>query len=117
MPDRETRTTEPEGIAADVAAWVEGWVLPYLGEPALWPVLIALLGHVVVVLTPLMLAVWRVQSPAAALALAGALALTFWLSRVGWRIEQYPWLLAATALATWLSSFAFAVLCERTGIL
>jgi hypothetical protein len=55
MSDADTPSAnEPPGWPP----WVKR-VLLYANEPALWPVLFAIIGHVVVVLAPLLLAVFR----------------------------------------------------------
>jgi hypothetical protein len=49
----------PEGSWPE---WVEDWVLPYVDDFMLWPVAFALLAHVLVVIVPLILAVYRYGS-------------------------------------------------------
>lgn len=96
--------------------WVEQWVLPYLREPVLLPVLIALLGHVVVGLSPLMLAVWRTGNPAAIAALALLSAASVGLSLFEARSQRRPGAVTLTIAGTWLASVGVAVLAERTGV-
>lgn len=97
--------------------WVERWVLPYLSEPALAPVLIAVLGHVVVALAPLMLWAWRTGSGVAVallvIAAAASLALcTFEL----WRFRR-PRAVTLVLLGLWAASVAAAWFGERSGVL
>jgi hypothetical protein len=97
--------------------WMEQWLLPYLREPVLWPVLVALLGHVVVGLAPLMLVVWRTGNPTA-LVLLGLLSLGT-AGLVGFEALRFhrPGAVTLTCALTWLSSGALAWLGERTGVL
>lgn len=97
--------------------WIERWVLPYLREPALAPVLVALLGHVVVVLAPLMLWSWRTGSGVAAGLLVG-----LGLGSLGlcafelWRFRR-PGAVTLTLLVLWAVSVGAAWFGERTGVL
>jgi hypothetical protein len=93
------------------------WVLPYLREPALMPVLLALLGHVVVVLAPLMLAVWRVHSVEAALLLLLVAGGSVFPLRWECLDEGRPGGVSATVVLTWLASVAAAYFGDRTGVL
>jgi hypothetical protein len=98
-------------------AWFEQWVLPYLREPVLWPVLLAVMGHVVLVVTALELAVWRVRSIESgvvllALALGSAGATLFEVRRSG-----RPGPVTVTLALSWAASVGGAWLAERTGVL
>ena len=97
--------------------WVQEWVLPYLSEPALWPVLVALLGHVVVVIVPLMLAVARHGSVAAALALVGLLGGSVAVVRWEWRVHGRPSGVTVAVLSTWLMSLVSAWGADHLGVL
>jgi hypothetical protein len=44
---------------------VDKWVIPYLSDSTLWPVLVALIGHVVALLALIVLAAWRRPMPIA----------------------------------------------------
>ncbi len=105
-PREETRPSWP--------AWVEDWVWPYLSESMLWPVWIALLGHVVVVVAGMMLVAWRDGTPEAWIGLAvlglASAALAIWELRIDGR----PGGMSLSLLGTWLSSLALA---ESTGFL
>jgi hypothetical protein len=96
-------------------AWIEQWVLPYVREPVLRPVLIALLGHVVVVLVPVLLAVVRTRDGWAMGLLGAALALTAWAVWTELRAIGRPGAVALTAAASWLGTFGFAWLADATG--
>jgi len=97
--------------------WVEEWVLPYLREPALWPVLLALLGHVVVVIAPLCLAVARTGSGWALLGLLMLAAGSAWLCRWELSVRGRPGSVAATVGLTWLVSLVSAWGADRLGVL
>ena len=97
--------------------WLEQWVIPYVRDPVLWPVVIAVMGHVVVAVTALELAVWRVGSVGSGLivlALAvGSIAATGFETRRFGR----PGPVSLTLALSWAASIGFAWLAERTGIL
>ncbi len=114
-----SRLAGPDDEPPD-SAWppfLAKWVLPYLKEPALLPVLLALLGHVVVVLAPLMLAVWRVHSGWAAVLLVVAAVGSAFPIRWEWLDEGGPRGVSAVVVLTWLVSLAAAVFGGRAGIL
>lgn len=118
-PKPPLRLAAPDEVVPD-SAWpwfVEEWVLPYLYEPALFPVLLALLGHVVVVLAPLMLIVARVHHVGAALALLLAAAASSFPLRWEWNADGRPGKVAATVLLTWAFSAGAAVVGGRLGVL
>jgi hypothetical protein len=96
---------------------MEQWLLPYLREPVLWPVLVALLGHVVVGLAPLMLTVWRTGNSTAIFLLSVLLLGTAGL--VGFEGVRFhrPGAVTLACVLTWLSGGALAWLGERTGVL
>lgn len=95
--------------------WMENWVIPYVREPALWPVLLALLGHVVVALVPMMLATVRDQAGWAILGLLALSALSAWL--VGFEVRRFhrPRGVTLAVVSTWLVSVGLAWLADRTG--
>jgi len=102
------------------SAWppfIAQWVLPYLKEPTLLPVTLALLGHVVVVLAPLMLMLWRVGSLWAAVLLIAAAALSSFPIRWEWLDEGGPRGVSAVVVLTWLASVAAAVAGDHWGVL
>jgi len=55
---------EPEGDS-----WVDRWLLPFVRDSALWPILIVLLVHGTILLAPALILTFRDRSIGAALAL------------------------------------------------
>jgi hypothetical protein len=111
------RRPDPRPASSGWPDWLEQWVLPYLREPALWPVLVAIMGHVVVAVVALELALWRERSVGSgallALLLAGSgAATTFEIRRSG-----RPGAVTATLALSWAASVGGAWLAERTGLL
>ena len=92
-------------------------MLPYVREPALWPVALAVLGHVVVVLAPLMLAVHRVGSWLAAAALGGIAALTLVPVVHEVRVHGRPGAVFVALALTWVVSVAAAVGAGSAGLI
>lgn len=108
---------QPDPIVSGWPAWLEQWILPYLREPSLWPVLIAVMGHVVVVVVALELDVWREGSIGSGITLAALIAATaggcgFEVRRVGG-----PGALTYTLALTWAASVGGAWIAARTGVL
>ncbi len=100
-----------------VTDWVDTWVLPYFDREVLWPVLIALLGHVVVIVVPLMLAVYRVGSLTAVVGVLFSLSLSVAFCWFEVRHKGRPGSVVVAIALTWAASIGLAVLCERTGLL
>jgi hypothetical protein len=129
MPDRATRDRRGLRLIrpddeppppTQVGGWppfVEQWLLPYLREPSLWPVALAVLGHVVVVLVPLMLAVARVGSTGAGVALAGMGLASLAPMRWEWVSERGFGRATVTIVLVWCSSAAVAWAAGRSGLL
>jgi hypothetical protein len=97
--------------------FLERWVLPYLRDSTLWPILLVLVAHVVAFLAPLIL--WAARDGgAASLATVGAFAaLTgagFWLER---RQRGGIGAFSALLVCTWLLAGALAAVGHHTAIL
>jgi hypothetical protein len=82
---------------------VERALLPFLREPTLWPVLLAVIAHAVALTAPLMVVVWRDPTPGwpmiglivlAALSLAGV--------RVELRDRGRPGAICGLLASTWV---------------
>ena len=89
--------------------------MPYLEDSALWPVAFALLGHVVVVIVPVMLLVWRGSAPAWApllLLVSGSV----YLLHMEFQAKRRPGALTVAVLLTWGCSLPLAYVAESTGI-
>lgn len=61
MDDRPERDATPE--RDPVMGFLDTWAWPYLEETTLWPVLFALLAHVVVLIALVLLHAWRAVGP------------------------------------------------------
>lgn len=96
--------------------WIETWVLPYVREPTLWPVLVALLGHVVVGIVPLVLFVVRSGSVRGGLVLGGMVVGS--LGLFGFEVFRFrrPGAVSVVVGATWVVSLGLAWLADRTGV-
>ena len=97
--------------------WVERWVLPYVDIPALLPVLIAVMGHIVILVALVVLEAWRSRNP---FAIAAGVALLAGTSRVlveeGRRLRRLgP--LSATLAGGWAATIGTVMLAEHYGFL
>lgn len=104
MPDR----------SPPAPSWFEVWVLPYAREPVLWPVLLAILGHVVLLFAIGLLDLWRGEGFGAAV-----LSVALTLALVGWevRVARRPGALSISIALTWVAGVVLAVFSQRTGFL
>lgn len=114
MPDLHIAEETP---ATPWPEWVEKWVLPYLGETALWPVLIAVIGHVVALLTLVVLTAWREPLPIGAFGLGLMLVITSRLAWVEIRFYKRPGAMSGFIALCWALSFGGAIFAEHTGLL
>lgn len=108
-PDASDRPPKPRD-----PTWFEQWVLPYAREPVLWPVLLAILGHVVLLFALGLLRVWRGEGAGAAVLSA---ALTVGLVGLEVRAASRPGALAIALGITWALAVPLAMLAQRTGFL
>lgn len=112
MPD------EPDPDASvTLSDWTLDWVLAYVHQPNLWPVAVAILGHVVLLLTGLELIGWRTGSAVAWVALVALGGLTAWLAALEVRAYARPGGAWVALALTWAASVALAWFAERTGVL
>jgi len=96
---------------------VKDFVLPYLHEISLLPVLFALLGHVMIVVALVMVNAVRDQFLPAWGALFVLGAVSFGLMRFEFRVRRRPGAIAWAVLGTWIVSGIVAVIAGTTGVL
>jgi hypothetical protein len=97
--------------------WIDRWVLYWVREPTLWPILLVIVGHVVALVGPLMIWAARDGAPGSVATLVGLAALTGWGLAVEIRARSRPGLLAALLLSTWVLTAVCAWLAARNGLL
>jgi len=97
--------------------WVEEWVLPFIEDSGLWPVLFALLGHVVVLVAPVLLVAWRSRSGAGLAPLVLLVGLSVWLVRLDLARRRGIGPLSAMVGLVWVAGVGLAAVCEHTGVL
>jgi hypothetical protein len=97
--------------------WVERWVLPYVDIPALLPVLIAVMGHVVILVVLVVLEAWRSRNPFAIAAVVVLLAGTVRVVVEEWRRLRRIGPLSATLAAAWAATVGTAALAQHYGFL
>jgi hypothetical protein len=117
MSRREVRVPESTTQGEGWPVWVQEWVLPYLDDSVLWPVLFALLAHVALILVPLMLQVWRHGSFGGVIGLGWLFACTAYVVRMEHRaVGRFRGVSLVLGL-TWGLSLPLAWLCESTGVI
>ena len=100
----------------DWPPWVQTWILPYVEEATLWPVLFALLGHVAMLMAPMMLFVNRHGSVNSAVALIALALATAALIRFEVRYRRRPGGVTLSMVLTWGSAAAIAWLSDYYGV-
>jgi hypothetical protein len=96
--------------------FVARWILPFVRESTLWPVLLVLIGHASAFLVPVVLMGVRDRMLAPAAALLGAVGGTVSLVRYEIRCIGRPAALTGVAAATWLLAGVLAWLADRHGV-
>ena len=101
---------------SDWPEWVQTWILPYISEPTLWPVLFALLGHVVVIIAPMMLFVHRHNSVRSMILLSLLAVGSAALVRFEVKYRRLPGGVTLTVILTWLCSAGLAWISDYYGV-
>ncbi len=96
--------------------WARYWILPYLEDTALWPVLMAVLGHVVVLIVPLLVFAQRSGHPVAYLFLAALGFVSVQLVWVEVQALRRPGALTGVVVVTWGVSIPLASYTGQLGI-
>jgi hypothetical protein len=100
-----TEDEEPRGV--------DLWIMPYLRDSALWPVLIVLIVHVVAFGTPILLYAVRDQRPGPIIGVAILVLLSLrgfvWEIRTRKTFGAISWLI----VVSWISSFVAAYFANR----
>ena len=108
----------PEGMPADDEGdWLDVWVLPYIYEPTLWPVFVALAGHVVVLIVPVTLALIRTGDTTAGIALLIVIGLSGLAVRREWVRRKRLGALTVGTVLIWLASAGGIVLGLQPGVI
>ncbi len=114
MPDLQVADDAPTSPWPD---WFEKWVLPFLGETALWPVLVAVIGHIVALQTLILLTAWRQPLPLGAF---GAGLLLVISGRLAWTelsFYERPGPMTWFILLCWALSIVGAAVSGHYGLL
>lgn len=96
-------------------AWIDEWVLPYLENRALWPVWVAVIGHVVVAVAGIVLVGLRTGLPEAWIGVGLAVVGSAWLVVREARASG-PGGVTLTVVLAWLGALGLVGLAEATGI-
>jgi hypothetical protein len=113
-PDAGGRPPAPDPF--DGPSWIDRWLLPFVREPTLWPVLLVLLLHGAAFLAPLLLLLLRDGEASALVGLLPAVALSGAGVWAELRARRRAGALSGVVAATWLLGAGAAVVADRTGI-
>jgi hypothetical protein len=116
-PDLRAVPPPPPDERPSLPVAVETGFLVYVRDPNLMPVTLALFGHVAILITGLLLAVWRSASWLAGGALLVLAAATVSLVVIELRQAGRPSRAGVVFVGTWMLGLAVAWLAERTGFL
>ena len=109
-------TAAPEPEVPDEPRWMR-LARPYFEDSSLRPVLFALMGHVVVALVPLMLALVRHNDVIAAASLVLLMVLTGMVVRAEFKLGGRLGGFTVVAALTWVASVGLTWVCYETGVL
>lgn len=96
---------------------VERWVLPFVRESALLPVLIAIIGHFAIALAPLLLWAVRGRSPLGAVGVVIFLALSWEIASLDLKARRRPAALCVVVGSVWALAALAAWGGHRYGLL
>jgi hypothetical protein len=96
---------------------LERAILPFLREPTLWPVLLVIVGHAIVVLAPLLIFAWRDGSSGALTSLVLLAGLSIAAGGSELRARRRLGAIGGLAAVTWSLSAIAAWLAARAEIL
>jgi hypothetical protein len=97
--------------------WVERWVLPYVNIPALLPVLIAVMGHIVILVALVVLEAHRSRNPFAIIVTAMLAVGTLRVLVEEWKRLRRLGPLSATLAMGWAATIGTVALAEHYGFL
>lgn len=106
--------TEPVDTAP---AWYTTWVEPYLNDSALWPIVFAVAGHVMVLIVPVALIVFRTGNIGAGIVLAIMVVASLRLAAFEWQHRGGPRGMTLVLVLTWLASAGMIALALETNFL
>ena len=92
-------------------------MLPYVDIPALLPVLIAVMGHIVILVALVVLEAWRSRNPFAILMVLALLAGTVRVLVEEWRRLRRLGPLSATLAGGWAATIGTVALAQHYGFL
>ncbi|MEZ4316934.1 MAG: hypothetical protein R3F61_05510 [Myxococcota bacterium] len=114
-PDTDAATPALESPAG-WPPWVQQWVMPFLQESGLWPVLVAILGHVVILIAPMLAALSR-GNRAMSLPITVVVMVSFWLCRTEYEATGRLRGVTLVVVLVWLASIALGAVAGHYGIL
>lgn len=97
-PDSDPPSAER---SEEEGGWADQWVWPFLREPVLWPVAVAIIGHVVLVQAWLLVEVWRAAAPQHTAAFGVLVVMSVGLVHGELRSRRRPGAVAFTVVASW----------------
>jgi len=100
----------------DWPEWVQTWILPYINEPVLYPVAFALIGHVVMLIAPMMLFVHRHRSTNSIVILTLLAVGSAALVRFEFKYRRMPGPVTVVVALTWMSSAGLAWISDYYGV-
>ncbi len=97
--------------------WVDRWVIPFMGESVMWPILVAVVGHLATLLALLLLVGWRKPVPFGLFGVGLALLVTARLAWVELGFYRRPRHLTGFLVGSWILAVGIAVVGARLGVL
>jgi len=112
--------THVDDVPAPEASTEPRWMRftrPYMEDASLRPVLLAFIGHVVILLVPVMLAVWRTQNLPAVGTLIIMLVGSGMIANTERQIRGRLGAFSLVLLLTWIAGVALSWVCLVTNVL
>ena len=97
--------------------WYVTWVEAYITDPALWPVVFAIAGHITILIVPVLLGVIRTQHPVYIVVLLGMVLASLEVVRFEVQYRRRPKGMSLVVLLTWLAALPITWIALDTGFL
>src|SRR5215472_14975664 len=109
MDERE----DLDNLSDERLAFTERWIMPFVREPLLWPVMVVLVAHGIAFLAPIQILAIRDRRIAALAALSALLVLSGTAVRRELARIHRPGVVCALLGVTWVFAAVLAVLADR----
>lgn len=115
-PVAQLEDPRPDEGGLQSPSTVENWLMPYVEDQMLWPVLLVLLLHAAAFVAPVLILAFRDLKTGPIFSIGLLLFLSARVFRYDWRVRRRFGAFSWTVVATWVLSIGAAYASHRTGL-